>query len=204
MALRILSCAQMKAAEAAAVQAGTSYEQLMENAGRGATDVLLNAAGTAPSSVLLLCGRGNNAGDAFVVARLLAAQNWQVEVLPLCGEAFSPLAQLNFQRLPQTVRHVTPLTANYDVRWLVDGVFGTGFSGRLPQAVRTAFGRANCAAGTRVALDLPSGLNGDTGEADQDTFRAALTFTFGALKPALALASSLPFAGETQVLDIGL
>ncbi|MGD9559193.1 MAG: NAD(P)H-hydrate epimerase [Oscillospiraceae bacterium] len=204
--MRILTAAEMRAAEEAAVAAGTSFETLMENAGRAAAEEIarLAAARGLEKSMLLLCGKGNNAGDAFVVARLLAARGWRAQVLLLCGEKMSALARLNWQRLPPSVEKAMPCTANFGVGVLVDGVFGTGFSGRLPPGVQRVFTQANAADAARVALDLPSGLDCDSGAVAPDTFCAALTVTFGAYKPGLVLPQNAPVVGEVKCVDIGL
>ena len=92
--MRILTAAQMKAAEDAAVAGGSSYAALMENAGRAATETLQTLADERglPHSALLLCGKGNNAGDAFVMARRLARAGWQVQLVRLLDGKLSPLA----------------------------------------------------------------------------------------------------------------
>lgn len=204
--MKIYTARQMREAEATAVAAGTSYETLMENAGTKAAEELLKRAGQ-PSSVLILCGKGNNGGDGLVVARLLAEAGWDVCVSFLCGEDLSPLSALNRERLPQVVTILSPACLAGEISraaYLVDGVFGTGFHGELPAAVKEIFRRANSAAAVRVSLDLPSGMDCDTGAVSSDTFRADLTDTFGAYKPALLMESSQAYCGEVSCLEIGL
>lgn len=204
--MRILTCAQIKQAEDDAVKAGTSYRQLMENAGAVAAAAIQQLAQTQslPKTALLLCGKGNNAGDAFVLARLLAAQGWQIEILLLCGNGFSPLAEQNRQILPAAVRQATAETANYTAAFLVDAVFGTGFKGTLPPAAQSSFALANNAPGVRIALDIPSGLEGDGGAVQPGGFKAHYTFTFGAYKPALVMPQYSCYTGRVACLDIGL
>ncbi|MFV0413222.1 MAG: NAD(P)H-hydrate epimerase [Oscillospiraceae bacterium] len=204
--MKILTSLQMKQAEAAAVARGTSYGQLMENAGAAAADFLRQLARqkVLAHRVLLLCGRGNNAGDAFVMARLLAASGWQAELLLLCGTSFSELAGQNFKRLPPEARVCSPAAANFAAPFLVDGVFGTGFHGSLPAGVLPAFEKANAAGGARIALDVPSGLNCDTGEACEGSFSALHTLTFGAYKPALVMPGCAGLCGQVHCLQIGL
>lgn len=204
--MHILTAAEMKAAEAAAVAAGTSYAQLMENAGTAAAEAITHIAAQKqlPLTALLLCGKGNNAGDAFVIGRILAKRGWQVQWVPLCGNNFSPLAQKNLQALPSNVQKVSLENVNLGAALLIDGIFGTGFSGNLPPNVRTACRLVNKAGGTRIALDIPTGLHCDTGQADIDTFLAHFTLTFGALKPALLIPDAKTYYGEVHVLDIGL
>ncbi len=201
---RVLNRAQMKAAEAAADAAGTSYAALMENAGAATAQALLELA-PAPATILFLCGSGNNAGDAFVAARLLAGQGYALCWLDITQKGeYSPLAALNLKKLPKSVLqlplHKAPWTANV----LVDAVFGTGFRGQLDAPVREAFEKANAAAGLRVALDIPSGLDCDTGDASPGCFRAHSTLTFGAYKPALLMPAAACYTGLVKCLDIGL
>ncbi len=201
--MRILRASEMRQAEAAAVAAGSSYAELMERAGAGAAAQIL----TLPArnhSVLLLCGKGNNAGDAFVAGRLLAERHWRVQYLLLCGRALSPLAAEMLGRLAPLAEQVEAGGAGFGADVLVDGVFGTGFRGVLPPEVAAAFRRANAAAGLRVALDLPSGLASDTGAADSDTFAAHYTLTFGAYKPGLVMERNRPLTGDIRCIDIGL
>ncbi|PWL73005.1 MAG: NAD(P)H-hydrate epimerase [Clostridiales bacterium] len=205
--MRILTAAEMRQAEARAVQNGTSYEQLMENAGVQAAQQLTRTHAGAPR-ILFLCGKGNNGGDALVMARLLTLKGWAVSVSLLCGEQLSELAVLNRSRLPEQVRILPPDDSLYGeitrADLLVDAVFGIGFHGELPEPVRIVFREANASNAERIALDLPSGINSDTGEQSTDSFRADQTFTFGAYKPALLLDSCQPFCGEIICLDIGL
>lgn len=203
--MRICTAAQMRKAEADAVSAGTSYEILMENAGIKAAGELCRLSSS--SSILLLCGKGNNGGDGLVIARLLAALGWQVGVSFLCGTELSPLSQLNFTRLPQNVSIVAPSDLEQQmnfVDYLVDGVFGIGFHGELPLSVQKIFQNANQSRACRIALDLPSGMNCDTGQTSENTFCADITYTFGAYKPALLIDESKPYCGKVCCLDIGL
>lgn len=202
----VLTAAEMKAAEAAAVEKGASYAGLMQNAGGAAAREILQIAPNFDllPRALLLCGRGNNTGDAFVVAGHLARWGWQVQVLLLCGETLSPLAQQTYLQIPGSATRVKADTADYAAPLVVDGVFGTGFHGGLPQEVEAAFNRANAGGGVRVALDVPSGLNCDTGEITRGCFAAHYTLAFGAYKPALLMQSTRAVVGQARCLDIGL
>ena len=204
---RVLTAAEMKAAEAAAVERGTSYLQLMENAGAGAARLMVELAEERqmPHSALFICGRGNNAGDAFVAARLLAERGWKTELLLLYQQGFSALAAQNLACMPDTVRRTSSVEdAGFDAAFIVDGVYGTGFHGELPPAVRDALEKANTAPGLRLALDVPSGLDCDTGHPAAGAFRAGVTVTFGAHKPALVMRHTFPHTGEVRCVDIGL
>ena len=205
--MRICTAAQMREAEAAAVTKGTSYEALMENAGAKAAEEIRGLSSGKPSSILLLCGKGTNGGDGLVIARHLAKAGWQVCVSFLCGAELSPLSQLNLERLPQNVSVVPVADLEENIKsagYLVDGVFGIGFHGELPLSVQRVFQKANRCKACRIALDLPSGMNCDTGETSPNTFCAGVTYTFGAYKPALLMETVKPYCGEVRCLDIGL
>lgn len=126
----------------------------------------------------------------------------------LLGEQLSPLAQLNRQRLPRSDRlYIVPLKQvllkeQYEL--LVDAVFGTGFSGPLTDEVRQCMKGLNQMPGSRIALDMPTGLNCDTGEADEYTFMADITYTFAAYKPAHLMEQAKAYCGQIICLDIGI
>ncbi len=203
--MRILSVAAMRDAEKEAVIAGTSYEMLMETAGTLAAEAIMQNVKkqNSPKTVLFLCGKGNNAGDAFVAARVMEKAGWQCYILPLCGEEYTPLAKRNLLRLPNTVMQVDAYPdKEFDV--VVDAVFGIGFKGSLPDGVKDAFRTARNQDAFSVAFDLPSGLLADTGDVSSGCFCADLTLTFGAHKPALLVFSAKSYVGRVQLIDIGI
>ncbi len=203
--MRILSVDSMRAAEKKAVIDGTSYEQLMETAGTLAAEAIIKHTKkqSDPPTVLFLCGKGNNAGDAFVAARVMEKAGWQCYILPLCGEEYTPLAKRNLLRLPKNVVQAdTYPDKEFDV--IVDAVFGIGFKGNLPDVVKDAFRTARNQDAFSVAFDLPSGLLADTGDVSRGCFCADLTLTFGAHKPALLVFGAKSYVGKVQLIDIGI
>ncbi len=205
----VMNREETRAAELAAAESGTSHAQLMERAGSGAATALLAPGGKKQRAkkVLILCGKGNNAGDAFVMAAALASAGWCVSYVPLCGEEYSLLAEKYRALLPTAVQKVSICDADFDSDIIIDAVFGTGFKqcgDGLPAGIGLAFRTANAAHALRVALDIPSGLDCDTGLAAPDTFRADITYTFGAYKPGLLTEEGRAAAGDVQVVDIGL
>ena len=214
--MKIYTAAEMREHEQMAVDKGTTFEQLMENAGQAAAADLLRRFHKA-GRALIVCGKGNNGGDGLVIARVLAEQDWQVEVVFVLGEKLSPLAQLNRERLNhsdgvsfirldelevRTTGRLRTLKTGYDL--VIEGIFGTGFSGALPETAAAVCRLLNQADGFKIALDIPTGLNCDTGEADKDTFRADLTYAFAAYKPAHMTEAGKAYCGETVCLDIGI
>ena len=207
--MKIYTAAEMREHEQMAVDKGTTFEQLMENAGRAAAADLLQRRPQA-GRVLIVCGKGNNGGDGLVMARILQAHGWRADILFAAGEKLSELAELNRSRL-QGLDGIGLIAAEdlagrlktgYDV--IIEGIFGTGFGGRLPANIAAICRLLNQSDGLKVALDIPTGLNCDTGEADADTFRADLTYTFAAYKPAHLGGSGKTYCGEIVCLDIGI
>ncbi|MDO4879228.1 MAG: NAD(P)H-hydrate epimerase [Neisseria sp.] len=208
--MKVYTAAQMREQEQAAVARGSSFEQLMENAGQAAAADILRLIPRA-GRALIVCGKGNNGGDGLVVARVLQEQGWQADIVFALGENLSPLAQNNRLRLAglEGIRFFgldeLPAclnTACYDL--IIDGIFGTGFTGSLPGAIAAACRLLNPARGLKIALDIPTGLDCDTAQADADTFRADITYAFAARKPAHVHPKGQDFCGKIICLDIGI
>ena len=162
------------------------------------------------SRTLVVCGSGNNGGDGLVMARAAAKDGWRVVVLLAEGDPKTPDAMTNYARLadlPVTKCRDAAALAAQPFDAVVDALYGTGFHGSLRPA-----GLAACAlmnrqreSGTFVlAVDLPSGINTDTGEAAEGAVRADLTVTFDSCKPLHTAPSSAPFCGEIVCADIGI
>jgi hydroxyethylthiazole kinase-like uncharacterized protein yjeF len=202
MSGEVLTVAQMAAADNFAVMAGTPTLTLMENAGRAVADAI--AARFAPCATLVLCGPGNNGGDGFVVARLLAERGFAVRVADFDftqGDAAVMAAKWHGTR-------VKLLPGVLDgAALVVDGLFGAGLSRPLEGAVRdivAALGEVPPETKI-VAIDIPSGVAGDTGRMLGDTaVRADLTVTFFRKKPAHLLLPGRARCGEILVADIGI
>ena len=207
--MKVYTAAQMREREQAAVDKGTSFDQLMENAGSSAARDLMQRHPQA-GRALIVCGKGNNGGDGLVMARYMQAQGWHIDILFSLGENLSLLAQTNRERL-NGLPHIELISAQelegrlkkgYDI--IIEGIFGTGFSGALPTEIAALCRQLNHSDGLKVALDIPTGLNCDTAEADPDTFRADLTYTFAAYKPAHLSESGKTYCQETVCLPIGI
>ncbi|MBR7059231.1 MAG: NAD(P)H-hydrate epimerase [Neisseriaceae bacterium] len=195
---------QMRKAEEDAVKRGIPLIQLMENAGRSAAFEIMRELPTIQQG-LMICGSGNNAGDALVMARILSEYGVSSDVVFMLDKKLSDLSQENLNKLPQTIRILKPEQINlseYD--FFVDAVFGTGFKRELPENIANLFKQINQITAIRLALDVPSGLNCDTGEAAPDTFRAQITYAFGGLKPAHIMPNASVYCGDITCLDIGI
>ena len=209
MMYRVVTAAQMKAIEQEGNAHGLPYLQMMENAGLAAYAALKKQLPQG-GALLAVCGKGNNGGDGFVIARTAALDGWRVTVLLAEGDPKTPDAITNFERLaglPVTVsRESTALeTEPFDA--VVDALYGTGFHGSLRPAglaACTLINRQRRAGAFVLAVDLPSGINTDTGEVAAGAVQADLTVTFDSCKPLHLAQSSAPLCGKVTCADIGI
>lgn len=188
---------------------------LMENAGRNAAALLHERAPVA--RVAIVCGKGNNAGDGFVIARHLVNLGHDVRLLLACDPAeYRGDAAINWHVVEKMAIPADRLTdASPDVweralggaDWIVDALLGTGASGAPRGAIATAIEAVNAVAARDhvavFAVDLPSGLDCDTGETPGPCTRANLTGTFVAPKVGFARPGAAAWLGEVRVLDVG-
>lgn len=216
----ILNREQSRRVDLLAVECfGMSGLVLMENAGRGAVDVMQavglvsKAVGGGP--VAIFCGKGNNGGDGFVMARHLAARGCEVSVALFCesgelrGDAATNFEIVRCAGLPWREFGCDVSDAQLDcfakeAACVVDALLGTGSQGEP----RSPYDRAIAAINRRrvpiVAVDLPSGLDCDSGRPSTATVRAAHTITFVAAKPGLVMPSAAEYVGRLHVVDLGL
>ncbi len=188
---------------------GVSAESLMESAGREVADGALRLLGGAYGRrAVVVCGKGNNGGDGLVAARHLDAAGVRTTVLALHDDVREPAAT-NLRRLANTTVRVRSCDraslerelARADVA--VDAIFGTGFRGPPGGIAEEAIAALNAAAVPVVAVDIPSGVDGETGAVPGAAVHADLTVTFGAAKPGLVLFPGASHAGVVEVETIG-
>lgn len=196
------SVMQVRAADAYEIAHGTPSLVLMKNAAAAVLKVLQRE-DLSQKSICILAGKGNNAGDGFALAEMLSGNCKAVEIVLLADEPFSKDAAYYFERCRACGISITKaLPDRFDI--YVDAVFGTGFSGQLPEAVAAVFARVNELGVRRVSIDLPSGMNGDSGSVSPHTFCAQETVTFQVRKLCHLLPQCAPFCGKVTVEDIGL
>jgi len=195
---------------------GMSGLVLMENAGRGMTDVIcrrLPGDGSA-AKIVVCCGKGNNAGDGFVIARHLDLRGHDVRVAlwadpdELAGDAAA-----NYRILAKTGVPIEVFGSRHDrerlaaelagAAWIVDALLGTGARGEPREPIDAVIEQINAAGVPIMAVDLPSGLDCDTGRAARHTIRAEVTCTFLAVKAGFTAPDAAQYTGEVEVLDIG-
>jgi hydroxyethylthiazole kinase-like uncharacterized protein yjeF len=214
----ILTAAQMRAIEMAAIESGeVTGLELMERAGRGVVEAIFEEwpeLRQTSHRAVVLCGPGNNGGDGFVIARLLKEWGWEVEVyLYGDGEKLPPDAKANYERWC-AMGTVGPLEAAprfaHEADLFVDALFGTGLGRPLEGAALQWVADREAdpeVQGKTVAVDIPSGLCSDSGRElgrNGATVLAALTVSFHAAKRGHYLNCGPFKCGRTVVADIGL
>ncbi|MDR3511255.1 MAG: NAD(P)H-hydrate dehydratase [Caulobacteraceae bacterium] len=198
----ILTVAEMTAADKATIAAGTPGLTLMRRAGEAVANAVRER--LSPRAVVVLCGPGNNGGDGFVAAELLADAGWSVAVAlegdrdKLKGDAAMAAAAWT----GPTLKLEPSVIAAADL--IVDAVFGAGLSKAVGGTVAETLRAAEASGKPIIAVDLPSGLSGDLARPLGFAPRSAVTVTFHRKKPAHVLEPGRSLCGEVVVADIGL
>jgi ADP-dependent NAD(P)H-hydrate dehydratase / NAD(P)H-hydrate epimerase len=198
MSRPILIAAEMRAAEARAIERGIPETLLMERAGRALAEAVRLHVG--PREALVLCGPGNNGGDGYVAARHLATFGYPVRVAAL-GQ---PTAEAARWAREQWNGPVEPCSAAAAAPIIIDCLFGTGISRGLEPTVFQRLLDFVDDSLVAVACDLPSGVSSDDGSLLSPIGHYDLTVTFGALKPAHRLMPALASMGRIVLTDIGI
>ena len=217
--MEALTRQEVRAIDRAAIErAGVPSVVLMENAGRNAADAIQTHLGTcAGRRVGILAGAGNNGGDGFVIARHLANRGAAVVTFLLAKaapvtkvEKNSGDAKINLdilRNLRHDLREVAPsdlAAALGEFDLLIDALGGTGIRGELRGDLAEAVEILNASGKSIIAIDIPTGLDCDTGQAAGPTVRAEKTITFVARKKGFENPASLQYTGEVLVADIGI
>ena len=201
-ACALLDVDEMARADAAAIEAGTSGAALMEAAGAAVAAQIRGRWASRP--VAILCGPGNNGGDGFVVARLLSEAGWPVTVALLGDrDALKGDARLNADRWAGDVAPLEPNVLN-GADLVVDAIFGAGLARPPEGAARDVIEAINEGEAPCVAVDMPSGVHGDTGAVLGAAPKARVSVTFFRCKPGHVLLPGRDHAGEVVVADIGI
>ena len=219
--MRVLTAAQMRDADRQTMdRLGIPSAVLMENSGRKVAAAMANyLPSLSDLRVAVVCGKGNNGGDGLVMARHLEQLQYRVELLlghpdgDLSPDTLSNLQRLavsqhsglTLHRLETTRENLARLDEQLDgACWFVDALLGTGSRGNPRPPSDDAIRWLNQKTARRVALDIPSGLDCDSGEIGTPCLEAEQTFTFVAAKPGLLLPASQALVGTLQVIDIGI
>ena len=214
--MRLVSVAQMKAIEKEADAAGLTYAHMMENAGQGLAEVIQDLlVDDSDQEVFALVGSGNNGGDALVALAHLAADGWRARAYLMKRKRDSLVERLDKAGgeiiLAEEDDEFASLTAFVQTASvLVDGVLGTGTKLPLKEDVANVLAevRAILEEGPKqpivVAVDCPSGMDCDTGEAAPECLAADLTVTMAAIKQGMLKMPAYELIGNLEVVDIGL
>lgn len=210
MNLPPLSREQVRQVDKIAIeQYGVPGVVLMENAGRGAAEIIDRVAES--GEIVILCGSGNNAGDGYVIARHLQLSGRQVRIVSIVDlESLHGDARINAEideKAKIGIRQVADRQQLDDAlsgaKTIVDGLLGTGARGPLRGIFADAVAAANDCQALRIALDLPTGLDCDSGETFEPTFRADHTMTFVAAKLGFDRGDAAKYIGTVHVVGIG-
>ncbi len=207
----MMTSREMRALEMNSEYYGISMLQLMENAGRSVAEEVASRFEPKKTRVAVFCGSGGNGGDGFVAARHLRCLGFKVEVL-LAGRSSDIVnggTKRNWLAL-QSIENIITLHEVYDsvlipdvkADVVVDALLGIGLKGALRPPILQLVRKINEMRAFHVSVDVPTGINSDTGEVLDDVVRANLTITFHRMKPGLVGAEGC--VGEIVVRDIGL
>jgi ADP-dependent NAD(P)H-hydrate dehydratase / NAD(P)H-hydrate epimerase len=195
----ILTAEAMRTAEQRTIAAGASVQFLMESAGAALAEAAYSYVGKMPA--LVLCGPGNNGGDGYVAARHLADRGLAVRVASI-SEPAGEAAKWARDRWNGEVEMLGSDTG--PAALVIDALFGTGLKRGLEGDLCAQLSRLARAAQARIACDVPSGVESDSGEAISEVPSFDMTVTFGALKPAHRLMPSMHKCGRVVLADIGI
>lgn len=194
----VLTVAEMRAAEARAFAGGDSPQAMMRRAGKACAHAIRRL--SAGGEVLVLCGPGNNGGDGYVIAATLAAAGHPVRVAALStpGSDVAQQARAGWIGPVETLHDAAPASV------LVDALFGIGLSRQLESAIADVLATLTSSARLTIAIDLPSGVDSDSGALLGSPAPADITLALGALKPAHLLQPAASRCGAVRLLDIGV
>ena len=207
----VLTAEQMQVLESNAVALGLGWLRLMENAGSAAAKIIRSRFDLKDRKVVIVCGKGNNGGDGYVIARKLQENNIPSRIIAVgtpstdsAKEMFSKAINIGLR--PLDFESYEQLCCKYiqEADFVIDAIFGTGFHGAPQDSFSSAIKAINSSDATVVAIDIPSGINSDTGLSEGDFVSADMTVTFAAYKPCHLLYPSNEHCGKVTVASIGI
>jgi hydroxyethylthiazole kinase-like uncharacterized protein yjeF len=202
--IELLTSADMAEADRLAIAAGTPGIALMENAGRAVADAVVRMPPRSPSPICIVAGPGNNGGDGFVCARILAERGYAVCMLLLGDRAkLKGDAATAARRWPGPAEPATP-GALEGAGLIVDALFGAGLDRPIEGPARAMIEAINASGLPVIAVDLPSGINGTSGAVMGTAVKATRSITFFRRKPGHVLLPGRLHCGPVEVADIGI
>ncbi len=209
---QIVSALQMRQIEDKSEEFGVSKEDLMDNAGERVFKYILDKVGLAGRNIIFFAGKGNNGGDALVAAVHAYNSGAQVVVVMVEGYPKSSATQKRIEEVKAL--GIKTLTAQFNeseieaalgcVDIIVDGVYGTGFKGELSVEIKLLFEKINSAVAAVFSIDIPSGIEADSGRLAKSHIHADFTLALDSAKHCHILPTSVPSCGVIEVLDISV
>lgn len=210
--VRVLTVENVKKVEALANESGISYLQLMENAGSYCARIIRKTfENTNKRNALVVCGKGKNGGDGFVIARKLCENNYNVTVmmamgLPADDISSEMLSRVRVLNIPVIYYDSKGTTDRYfeNAQLIIDCIFGIGFHGEPDALTSSLISKINSSSATVISIDIPSGLEGDSEKVKTDAVNADITIAVLSLKPVHVLKPSMVKCGKVVLAPIGV
>ena len=186
---------------------GVTRVQLMQNAANAILRFLESRFRLSEKEIAVIVGSGNNGGDGTVLAGMLCEKGVKTALVALNGLPDTEVTKACLDKIKGTLPPVVSenpqkIFDNADI--IIDCVFGTGFHGELSENIALLFKKANESRAVRISVDIPSGVNGDSGIIAQNSFKPDITLVLAAMKTGLLNLPCNDFCGETVILDIGI
>lgn len=210
--MRVLTVENTRKLESLANESGISYFQLMENAGSYCARIIRKTfENTNKRNALIVCGKGKNGGDGFVIARKLAENGYKVNVLMAMGlptddESSEMLSRIRAMGINIVYYNNNNTTDKYfeNAQIIIDCIFGVGFRGEPDSVITSLISKINNSSATVVSIDVPSGLEGDSSKAPDNSVSADMTIAVLVLKPVHVLKPSMERCGKVVVAPLAI
>lgn len=213
--MRLLSCEEMKQVEQYTSKFGLSYQRMMENAGAACTRnirSIIERESSMKKSVVVVCGKGNNGGDGFVIARKLSENGYNVCIVLATGYPSSEEAvymykmavDLSISTVWYDADKQKAVSTIRNTEVIIDAVFGFSFYGAVKTDLFELFSAMNNATGIKFSVDIPSGVYCNSGYCDPNCFIADYTIAISSLKPAHIIHPACDCCGDIIVASIGI
>lgn len=210
--MKVVTSKKMVEIENKAYKAGASEEDFMEDAGSGIADIVAEQMDMQliEGRICLLCGKGNNGGDLYVAGRYLLDMGFEIYAYQVGAiEEASELCRKNHKLFVEEGGQVIPVETGAELNFtldglIVDGLFGTGFKGYPKEPFATVIEKANHSQLPIISVDIPSGLDGETGEVEGEVIKANATIYLGLSKTGFFLRDGWQHVGKLYFVDFGL
>ena len=207
--MKVCTAAEMREIDRCASElGGIPSIVLMENA---ALACVLEIEKLNAEKIGIFCGKGNNGGDGLAIARHLINRNYKTEIFLVCGSEFSGDALINYEILEKMGAKITEITDTTLLEYyiltqdlIVDAIFGTGIHGAVTGIAADVIEAINTHAEKILSVDMPSGVNSDSGEVGSVAVRADITVTFAAYKRGMFLYPGAGFTGKIVLSNISI